>query len=279
VSMLSLTRCYKCVFERTVRVKAAIIITVVLFLFNAFHSVLPILPVGIIQDMFRVSMTFSSNPFMTEYSKKELVRKFKVYNGEDISIPGTYSMLEDLKKISSKQGIFEGTELGYYSYSPLCIHNIYGFQTSLAWYKMLYITKVVLLLTVVSISYIFIMWHAYRVSKKAQRSASNTVNNNNKELSIKVVLVIGSQLLCWIIVVFLMVGYSLSSDAPDLYELTATVLLPMNSYLNPIFNTSLYKRILEWSRKKYEVYVSRDGKNLELSSAVSRSSSSDNAKI
>ena len=57
-------RCYKCVFERTVRVKAAIVITVVLFLFNAFHSVLPILPVGIIQDMFRVSMTFSSNPFM-----------------------------------------------------------------------------------------------------------------------------------------------------------------------------------------------------------------------
>ena len=110
------------------------------------------------------------------------MRKYKVYNGEDVPIPGTYNMLEDLKKISSKtgthnlwgckvissklylklqtvwvsismvlawtsyqyrpSGIFDGTELGYYSYSPLCIHNIYGFQTSLAWYKMLYITKV-----------------------------------------------------------------------------------------------------------------------------------------
>ena len=163
-------------------------------------------------------------------------------------------MLKQLNNISSKPGLFDPEELGYYSYSPLCIHNIYGTQASLVVYKVVYMSVILALLIATTISYITIVRNAYKTSRMAQRGAANQVGNNNAELSIKVVLVIGSQLFCWITVVILMAVYGLVKDvyATDLlYELTAIVFLPMNSYLNPVFNSSLYRKSLDGVRKMY----------------------------
>jgi len=255
ISLMSLTRCYKCVFDRTVKVKVVGYITAACFIMNAFHSVLPILPVSAIQDIFRASMTFSENPFITNYDPSEINRIYSLYQAShdahslDVSL---YTKLEKLNNISSKPGIYDHKELGYYSYSPLCIQNIYGVQSSLFWYKIVYMASIGLLLAVVGISYIFIVYHAYKTSRNAQQGAGNQVNNNNMDLSVKVMLVIGSQLTCWITVMILMIVYGLSQqmNAPGfLYEMTATVLLPMNSYLNPIFNSSLYRKILAVAKK------------------------------
>ena len=201
-------------------------------------------------------MTFSDNPFASEYNPLEMKRKYRVYKGENVTFPDTYTMLEQLNNISSKPGLFDPTELGYYSYSPLCIHNIYGTQASLVVYKVVYMSVIVALLIATTISYITLVCNVYRTSKMAQRGAANQVDNNNAELSIKVVLVIGSQLFCWITVVILMAVYGLKKDvyAPDLlYELTAIVLLPMNSYPNPVFNSSLYRKIMTLVKKVYSL--------------------------
>jgi len=244
---MSLTRCYKCVFDRTVRVKVIALITGLLLLVNAFHSVLPILPISAVQDVFRVSMTFIDNPFINEYNEAELIRKYRVMRGSLATVPDTYTMLRLLQNVTSQPGIFSPVELGYYSYSPLCIQNFYGIQPSLFLYKMTYMIVIVSLLLVVSVSYVVIVWHTHKVSKNAQQNANNQVNNNTKVLGAKVLLVIGSQLICWITVMVLMIVYGMWTNkyAPDLlYELTAVVLLPLNSFLNPIFNSSLYRKLL-----------------------------------
>ena len=254
VSMISLTRCYKVAFGRTIHTRVVAAITAVAFIFNMLHSVLPIIPLSGVQDVFRASMTFSDNPFVSEYDPLEMKRKYKVYKGENVTFPDTYTMLDQLNNISSKPGLFNPEELGYYSYSPLCIHNIYGTQASLVVYKLVYMSFIVTLLTATTISYITLLCNVYKTSQMAQQGAANQVGNNNTELSIKVVLVIGSQLFCWITVVILMAVYGLVKDvyAPDLlYELTAIVLLPMNSYLNPVFNSSLYKKIMALVKKIY----------------------------
>ena len=252
VSMISLTRCYKIVYGRTIRVRVIAAMTAVTFIFNMLHSALPTVPLSGVQDIFRASMTFSDNPFATEYNAVEMKRKYKVYKGDDVTFPDTYTMLDQLNNISSKPGLFNPEELGYYSYSPLCIHNIYGTQSSLVVYKLIYMSVIVALLVATTISYITIVRNVYRTSQMAQQGAANEVNNKNTELSIKVVLVVGSQLFCWITVVILMAVYGLLKDiyAPNLlYELTAIVFLPMNSYLNPVFNSSLYKKILALVKK------------------------------
>ena len=262
VSMISLTRCYKVAFGRTIHTAVVAAITAVTFIFNILHSVLPIIPLSGVQDVFRASMTFSDNPFASEYDPLEMKRKYKVYKGENVTFPDTYTMLEQLNNISSKPGLFNPEELGYYSHSPLCIHNIYGTHASLVVYKLVYMSFIVTLLIATTISYITLVCNVYKTSQMAQQGAANRVGNNNTELSIKVVLVIGSQLFCWITVVILMAVYGLVKDvyAPDLlYELTAIVLLPMNSYLNPVFNSSLYKKIMALVKKIY--FLSGLGRN------------------
>ena len=86
VSMMSLTRCYKLVFNRTIRVKVIVVITAIAFIFNTLHSALPIIPLSGVQDIFRASMTFSDNPFVTDYNSQEMKRKYRFYKGEDVFI-------------------------------------------------------------------------------------------------------------------------------------------------------------------------------------------------
>ena len=67
VALVSLTRCYKCVFERTVRVRKIVPMAGISYVMIVIESVLPVLPVSELKDIFRASMSFKDNPFITEY--------------------------------------------------------------------------------------------------------------------------------------------------------------------------------------------------------------------
>ena len=250
VSFTSLTRYCKCVLQRNISFKLALIIAICLHLVNAAHSVLPVLPISAIQDIFRERMTFTDNPFIQEFSLSKLVARYKLYFGlaDNSTVPSTYTMLDHLKNVSTTGGMFSTRELGYYSYSSLCIQNMYGHQESLLEYKIGYMACLILLIAVVSTSYISIVCHAFRTARNANQMAALAINNSNNDLSVKVMLMIGSQLVCWITVMILTLVYSSLTNlhAPQLlYELTAVVILPLNSYLNPIFNSLMYKMVLE----------------------------------
>ena len=71
--------------------------------------------------------------------------------------------------------MFDPKELGYYSYSPLCIQNIFGSQESLVVYKVVYMITIMALLIVTSISYAAIVVHAHKVSNAVQQESANQV--------------------------------------------------------------------------------------------------------
>ena len=246
VSMTSLTRSFKCILNRNPSLIKIIEFSCFLHVINAVHSIIPILPISFIQDIFRARMTFSENPFIKNYEPAELGRKYKVFFGENITIPDTYTMLEHLNNVSSGGHMFDPQELGYYSYSSLCIPNMYHSQDSLLDYKIGYMAFIMVLLILASASYISIVIHARRSARNVNKMAANAAQSMNTDLSVKVMLMIGSQLACWITVMILTIVYStlVNSYAPQLlYELTAVVIFPMNSYLNPVFNSFLYKSI------------------------------------
>ena len=110
----------------------------------------------------------------------------------NVSNPNTYTMLKHLNNVSSRVGMFDPIELGYYSYSPLCLHRIYGEQDSLIWYKIIYMSCIALLLAAVSVSYILIVYYAFKSSCAVQDKPDNPVTNKNKDLGLKVILMIGS---------------------------------------------------------------------------------------
>ena len=129
-------------------------------------------------------------------------------------------MLEDLKNATTRADIFEPIELGYYSYSPLCIQNIFRLQNSLMLYKITYMTCIAVLVAIVSVSYFPIVFESWRSSSEA---GLNDQGDRNMALSVKVTLIIGSQLLCWMTLIILTVihGITTKGYAPAmLYEIT-----------------------------------------------------------
>ena len=248
ISMVSLTRWCKCVLGREISLRVATLVLCLLHFINIAHSILPIIPISALQDVFRSYMSFSKNPFFKEYEADELVRKYQVYFGMNASLHSTYTMLEQLNDVSSGGEMFvPDVELGYYSYSSLCIHNIYSHQQSLLVYRIPYIIAIVILVAITSASYIGIVRHAYKTSSNVNQMAANTSGgrNTSKDLTVKVMLIIGSQLTCWIAVMILTLVFSSTLVAPPLlYEITVVMVFPLNSYLNPIFNSFLYKKII-----------------------------------
>ena len=249
ISMVSLTRWCKCVLGREISLRVATLVLCLLHFINIAHSILPIIPISALQDVFRSYMSFSKNPFFKEYEADELVRKYQVYFGLNATLPSTFTMLEQLNNVSTGGEMFvPDVELGYYSYSSLCIHNIYSHQRSLLVYRIPYIIAIVILVAITSASYIGIVRHAYKTSSNVNQMAANANRgrNTSKDLTVKVMLMIGSQLTCWIAVMILTLVFSSMVVAPPLlYEITVVMVFPLNSYLNPIFNSFLYKKIIE----------------------------------
>ena len=264
ISMMSFLRCCKCVLGREISFRMAILIVSLLHLINFAHSCLPIIPLSSVQDVFRASMSFSNNPFFKEYKADELIRKYLVYYGENGSVPSTYTMLDQLNSASTGGQMFDPQELGYYSYSSLCIHNIYSHQNSLLIYRIPYMIIITTLLAATSTSYISIVRHANKISRNVNQMAVNRIRPESNDLSLKVMLMIGSQLACWITVMILTIIFSYSLVASQLlYQVTAVIIFPLNAYLNPIFNSFLYKKVGSMTRHVFEVLAREDERGAE----------------
>ena len=73
----------------------------------------------------------------------------------------------------------------------------------------------------------------------------NGQNAAAPSLALKVSLMIGTQLASWLSFILAAVYFQIVSDSPPslLFEVLALVVLPINSILNPIFYSELYKNI------------------------------------
>ena len=134
IASVSITRFLTCRSLVVDIKKSAVIIgsTIMTFL-NLLHSVIPLLPVTAIQDIFRSGMFFThldKNPF---FGKNPINRSRlnEVYKGllhrDDNDV---YKMLRDLRNTTSRDDIFDITEITYYGNTGLCVHNIFKPQDS-----------------------------------------------------------------------------------------------------------------------------------------------------
>ena len=66
------------------------------------------------------------------------------------------------------------------------------------------------------------------------------------KLTLKVALIIGSQLICWIPFILTVLYFEYVSTepaSPMVFEVFALMVIPINSLLNPVFYSELYKRV------------------------------------
>jgi len=179
-------------------------------------------------------------------------RLVEVYQGmlrkdDDASI---YKMINDLSNVTSRSEIFDVTEISYYGNTGLCAHNIFKSQESYEVYKILYCTVLMILLSIISTAYIKIIVQQRNLNEVVAPNAANErvegQNSTAAKLTLKVALMIGSQLIYWISFILTVLYFQYIAKvpaAPRVFEVFALVVIPINCLLNPIFYSELYRKV------------------------------------
>ena len=250
IALMSVVRCINCVsLHNRTKPRAVIIASTVLIAITLMNAVIPILPFAKVQDMFRTEAFFRNsvdNPFITSnhVDMARLNKMHKTYFSYDTDI---YTTVKNLNNITTKTTIFDIEEIGYYGNTPLCVHNVFKEQQSYLIYKLFYLSVLSLLLIIVTLTYLIIV-RKQLLSRREVGDIGGEMNRQNAatpSLTVKVSLMIGSQLASWLTFIGTAVYFQIVTDVPSsqLFEIIALVVLPINSVLNPIFYSELYKTI------------------------------------
>jgi hypothetical protein len=267
VACVSVVRCITCTASLGTEVKKTSVFFAsgIMFLTNLVHSIFPLLPFAIIQDFFRTEIFFTNvdeNPFFNK-NPVNFSHLEKIYRSKYQKEGSIHTALFGLRNVTSKPEMFDTMEIGYYGNTGLCVNNIFKVQDSYKAYKLSYCISLVVLLTIVIFTYFRIV-RADRKSKARLAAAAtgeknNAQDNNSNALTLKVALMIGTQIIGWIPLIVTTVYFQYMSDnhvPPLIFEVFALVVIPINSFLNPVFNSELYKKVIGflWGGWKWLVH-------------------------
>ena len=272
IAIMSIVRCIKCTRGNSIELstRAIMILTMIVSLLNLCHAILPTLPVPHLQNFFRTSIylvAVERNPFISSREGSQMIEQAREIhshffdNSSSADIP---RILADLKyaNITSDDTIFDVSDIGYYGNTPLCISNIFKMQESYRLYKVFYSVVVSILLIAMSVAYIIIVIKA----KSSRQQAGSNNNDNTSQLTLKVSLMTIFQLVSWVSFIAAVVFFTwVRENFPPakIFEIFALIVIPVNSLLNPIFYSGLYKSITSFLwfawRKCVEIILARNG--------------------
>ena len=245
------------------------VVSVVMLILNIFSAILPLLPMLAIQNIFRTDIFLTNihdNPFINSnplnLSDLRKLHRDMFYEEENI-----YTAFRNLNNITSNHKMFDTVEIGYYGHTSQCIHNIFNAQESFETYKIVYCAILGAALTFLTVSYLMIV----RFDREARaavdctggvvcRGGDRNYNNPSSCLAIKASLIILTQLSSWISLLFTLIyfKYIAQKAAPSLtFELFALVIIPLNSLLNPIFYSGLYKKLTNFAWYSWGKFVNK----------------------
>ena len=115
------------------------------------------------------------------------------------------------------------------------------------------------MLSIVSGAYIKIVLKQRRSQKAANVAGAEQQDSAASALTLKVTLMIGSQLAAWIpfILTTMYFQYITRRAAPPIvFEVFALVVIPMNSFLNPVFYSEMYKKVKDAVWGNWRQFVS-----------------------
>jgi hypothetical protein len=259
VACISFVRCLTC----TARIgndfgkRNIAVASVIMFFMNVINAIMPVLPFPYIREVFRTGIFFKNlqeNPFF-DTNPVNISHLHKIYQSKYHNETDTYKALNALRNLTTKPDIFDTLEISYYGNTGLCVQNVFKVQDSYKTYKLVYCVVVVILLLTVVVTYSRIVWEDRKSKARlapdpaAGAAAQNQAaqNNNSTALTLKVALMITTQLMGWIPLILSTIYYQYMTSNPVpplLFEVFALVVIPINSFLNPVFNSELYKKVV-----------------------------------
>ena len=264
IAVMSVVRCVNCVrVHHQTKLRTIFITSAILIAINVINALIPILPLVAIQNIFRTDVFFNNfldNPFISS-SYVNMTKLNHLHERYYSNKTDLYTTVKDLNTITSKDNIFDIMEIGYYGNTRLCVHNVFKEQESYLTYKLSYLIILSLLLVIVTLTYLIIV----RKQLESRREVGDIGGGMNRQnaaapsLALKVSLMIGTQLASWLSFIGAAVYFQIVSDSPPplLFEVLALAVLPINSILNPIFYSELYKNINSRFWRSWRGFTSR----------------------
>ena len=136
---------------------------------------------------------------------------------------------------------------GYYGETSVCMPRFYVAYGESSWEFTL------ALITLNFISFVFIAVSYFIIYKQSKSSSANNRSNNSAaSMQKRIACIIATDFCCWIpicIMAFVGLGVEFSNIA---YQISAVLLLPINSAINPILFSPLLDKLIDLGRHTYQ---------------------------
>ena len=143
---------------------------------------------------------------------------------------------------------------GYFGQTSICMPRFYVAYKESSWEYTIFIISVNFLSFVfIAVGYIWIVKHCSKSSANVGRARTNQVDAQAAKMQRRIARIIATDFCCWIpicIMACVRLGFKYSDIV---YQISAVLLLPINSALNPFLFTSLPDHLISWFRRVNEL--------------------------
>ena len=212
--------------------------------------------VPIIFSYFMHSFSFSStinhgtlnSSRLTEFACRvaALSNKTIEYNGNEFYSAQKFIQSAELENASV--ALF-----GFYGQTSVCMPRFYVAYGESSWeYTIFIITINFLSFVFIAFGYICIVQHSSKSSASVGRAKKNQPNAQTARMQKRIARIIATDFCCWIpicVMAYVRLGVEFSDIV---YQISAVVLLPINSALNPFLFTSLPDKLISLCCHRYQ---------------------------
>ena len=235
-------------------------------------------------DIFIHEHIFTGNPLISRGKKTDLARmlaEYKRLSPNETSFWSTKKMLYELRNMTSQGELFASEKvnsIGFYGKSSMCYPDFFTNEPAMLGYKIFFMAESSCYLITILSCYVLILRQFMNSRAVVQPATQKDTGKDSQVffLSLKISLLIGSQIIWWLPVTVAIIGSFFDWAIPFLQaDSLIGMIIPINSFLNPILHckpiftlsSSIIKNISQAIRRMPLLLKQNEGNTADVSQA------------
>ena len=224
---------------------------IVAWLFSIFLGLAPVLPQT--SQYFLHSFSYSSrfqNGTWYSYNLEQFACRLSALSNKTIQFNG--NKFQSIKAFVAESLPHNASVklFGYYGETSVCMPRFYVAYGKSSWeFTLAIITLNFMSFVFIAVSYFIMYKHS---TASSANLGSHRPNNQAAKMQKRIARIIATDFCCWIpicVLAYVRLGVQFSNVA---YQISAVLLLPINSAMNPILFSSLLEKLIDWCRHTYQ---------------------------
>ena len=249
---MSICRCFTCLnslSDKEITMSGFLVVFLLVNFGNFVRAFTPFFVTSVVftdwADIFIHEHIFTGNPLISRGKKIDLamiLAEYKRVSLNETSSWSTKKLLENLRNVTSQGQLFAPNNvksIGFYGRSSMCFPDFFTNEPAMLGYKIFFMAESSSYIVTILSCYVLIL-RQYIKSRATVQPASQTGAGNQSQvffLSLKISLLIGSQILCWLPVTVAIIGSFFDWAIPFLKtDGLIGLIIPINSFLDPVLH-------------------------------------------